>query len=102
MVNAAIITPVQVKRAVRKGVRVVDGNGLENRRASNGTVGSNPTPSAKLKYALQYADIYAAAQFEMKQEHRNETVLKVRRSEEQIGSLKMCSRVNVWRGTQVA
>jgi hypothetical protein len=41
----AIITSV-----VRwKGVRVVDGNGLENRRASNGTVGSNPTPSAKLK-----------------------------------------------------
>ncbi len=26
---------------------MVDGNGLENRRASNGTVGSNPTPSAK-------------------------------------------------------
>jgi hypothetical protein len=31
----------------RKGVRVVEGNGLENRRAGNGTVGSNPTPSAK-------------------------------------------------------
>ena len=30
-----------------KGVRVVEGNGLENRRAGNGTVGSNPTPSAK-------------------------------------------------------
>ena len=29
-----------------KGVRVVDGNGLENRRAGNGTVGSNPTLSA--------------------------------------------------------
>jgi hypothetical protein len=25
---------------------VVEGNGLENRRAGNGTVGSNPTPSA--------------------------------------------------------
>ena len=25
---------------------MVDGNGLENRRAGNGTVGSNPTPSA--------------------------------------------------------
>ncbi len=32
----------------RKGVRVVDGNGLENRRAGNGAVGSNPTPSAKI------------------------------------------------------
>jgi hypothetical protein len=28
---------------------VVEGNGLENRRAGNGTVGSNPTPSAKQK-----------------------------------------------------
>jgi hypothetical protein len=28
---------------------VVDGNGLENRRTSNGTVGSNPTPSAKIE-----------------------------------------------------
>ena len=26
---------------------MVDGNGLENRRAGNGTVGSNPTLSAK-------------------------------------------------------
>jgi hypothetical protein len=26
---------------------VVDGNGLENRRAGNGAVGSNPTPSAR-------------------------------------------------------
>jgi hypothetical protein len=32
---------------------VVDGNGLENRRAGNGTVGSNPTPSAKLKPRLK-------------------------------------------------
>jgi hypothetical protein len=31
---------------------VVEGNGLENRRAGNGTVGSNPTPSAKLKIIL--------------------------------------------------
>jgi hypothetical protein len=30
-----------------RGARVVEGNGLENRRASNGTVGSNPTLSAK-------------------------------------------------------
>ena len=30
-----------------RGVRVVEGNGLENRRAGNGTVGSNPTLSAK-------------------------------------------------------
>jgi uncharacterized protein affecting Mg2+/Co2+ transport len=31
---------------------VVEGNGLENRRAGNGTVGSNPTLSAKLVYRL--------------------------------------------------
>ncbi len=31
----------------RKGDRVVEGNGLENRRAGNGTEGSNPSPSAK-------------------------------------------------------
>ena len=30
-----------------RDVRAVEGNGLENRRASNGTVGSNPTLSAK-------------------------------------------------------
>ena len=29
--------------------RVVEGNGLENRRAGNGTVGSNPTLSAKIE-----------------------------------------------------
>ncbi len=28
---------------------MVEGNGLENRRASNGTEGSNPSPSAKEK-----------------------------------------------------
>ena len=28
---------------------MVEGNGLENRRAGNGTVGSNPTLSATLK-----------------------------------------------------
>ena len=32
-----------------KGDRVVDGTCLENKRAGNGTVGSNPTPSAKAK-----------------------------------------------------
>ena len=30
---------------------MVEGNGLENRRDGNGTVGSNPTPSASM-----YAD----------------------------------------------
>ncbi len=44
---------------LRRGARVVEGNGLENRRASNGTVGSNPTLSAKIKgrvarYGLLY------------------------------------------------
>ena len=29
-----------------RGDRAVEGNGLENRRAGNGTVGSNPTLSA--------------------------------------------------------
>ena len=42
----AIITPVIDH--LWKGVRVVEGNGLENRRAGNGTVGSNPTPSARI------------------------------------------------------
>ena len=32
--------------ASRRGGRVVEGTGLENRRAGNRTVGSNPTPSA--------------------------------------------------------
>ncbi len=31
------------------GVRAVEGTGLENRRAGNCTVGSNPTPSASLQ-----------------------------------------------------
>ena len=43
---------------------MVDGNGLENRRAGNGTVGSNPTPSAssfndfnirKLLFAISFS-----------------------------------------------
>ncbi len=34
----------------RRGARAVEGNGLENRRASNGTVGSNPTLSAKITF----------------------------------------------------
>ena len=33
----------------RKGVRVVEGCSLENCCAGNGTVGSNPTPSANQK-----------------------------------------------------
>ena len=32
---------------VRRGARVVEGNGLENRRAGNGTEGSNPSLSAR-------------------------------------------------------
>lgn len=31
---------------------MVEGNGLENRRAGNGTVGSNPTPSARRVAAI--------------------------------------------------
>lgn len=31
---------------------MVEGNGLENRRASNGTEGSNPSPSANIKDLL--------------------------------------------------
>jgi hypothetical protein len=34
---------------IRRDDRVVEGNGLENRRAGNRTVGSNPTLSAKEK-----------------------------------------------------
>ena len=32
---------------MRTGVRAVEGTGLENRRAGNGTVGSNPTLSVR-------------------------------------------------------
>ncbi len=32
-----------------RGDRVVEGNGLENRRAGNGTEGSNPSLSAMLR-----------------------------------------------------
>ena len=35
---------------MRRDDRVVEGNGLENRRARKGTVGSNPTLSAKRRY----------------------------------------------------
>ena len=44
----AIITSVTTA-SNWKGDRAVEGNGLENRRAGNGTVGSNPTPSASLE-----------------------------------------------------
>ena len=47
-------TPVAIITSVlftRRDDRVVEGNGLENRRAGNGTVGSNPTLSAKLTNA---------------------------------------------------
>ena len=48
-------TPVAIITSVlftRRDDRVVEGNGLENRRAGNGTVGSNPTLSAmQIMYA---------------------------------------------------
>ena len=37
----------QNSEIVRKGDRVVEGTGLENRRAVKRTEGSNPSPSAK-------------------------------------------------------
>ncbi len=36
----------------RRDDRAVDGNGLENRRARKGTVGSNPTLSATLTFYI--------------------------------------------------
>ena len=39
----------RVKFSFGRGVRVVYGDGLENRCSRKGTVGSNPTPSAILK-----------------------------------------------------
>ena len=39
---------------------MVEGNGLENRRASNGTVGSNPTLSAKIVFLLSEPEITLA------------------------------------------
>lgn len=44
---SVIISPV-IGAFLWKGVRVVEGNGLENRRAGNGTEGSNPSPSARI------------------------------------------------------
>ena len=41
---------------MRKGGRVVEGTGLENRHAGDRIVGSNPTPSAKL-HCVHTADI---------------------------------------------
>ncbi len=35
------------RKCIWRGVRVVEGSGLENQRAGNGTVGSNPTLSAR-------------------------------------------------------
>ena len=37
---------------------MVDGNGLENRRAGNGTVGSNPTLSAKKNNRVGMARLF--------------------------------------------
>ena len=38
---------------------MVEGNSLENCRAGNGTEGSNPSPSAKLKKSAKKADIFS-------------------------------------------
>ena len=37
---------------------MVEGNGLENRRAGNGTEGSNPSPSAKVAVTICYIQPY--------------------------------------------
>ena len=42
----------RVRFETRRGVRVADGDGLENRCSRKGTVGSNPTPSANSKYEI--------------------------------------------------
>ena len=39
-----------ISKLVWRGARVVEGTCLENKRAGNGTVGSNPTLSAKFTY----------------------------------------------------
>ena len=45
---------------LRRGDRVVEGNGLENRRAGNGTEGSNPSLSAtfRLYYSVAGTEEY--------------------------------------------
>ena len=45
-----------------RDVRVVEGNGLENRRAGNGTVGSNPTLSARFAIICMSAQIRRGTQ----------------------------------------
>ncbi len=44
--NFALRGCSEVEFEARRGVRVVYGDGLENRCSRKGTVGSNPTPSA--------------------------------------------------------
>ena len=46
--NLALNDYFEVEFEARRGVRVVYGDGLENRCLRKGTVGSNPTPSAIL------------------------------------------------------
>ena len=43
-----ILKDIRTLSASRKGGRVVDGAGLENRNTGNGIGGSNPFPSATL------------------------------------------------------
>ena len=43
---------------MRRGGRVVDGSGLENRRTRKGTGGSNPSLSARLVQSMAYLGIY--------------------------------------------
>ena len=45
----------------RRGGRVVEGNGLENRQVRKGLVGSNPTPSALEKSKQQSCPAVCAA-----------------------------------------
>ena len=49
--------PLRQFNIPRRGARVVEGNGLENRQARKGLVGSNPTLSA-IKYILALARVY--------------------------------------------
>ena len=54
----------QSERMRWRGDRVVEGNGLENRRAGNGTEGSNPSLSAKKKKPILVMDFFFLRGFE--------------------------------------
>jgi hypothetical protein len=54
---------------------VVEGNGLENRRASNGTEGSNPSLSAKQKDVFMDVFLLGGWPLELPREYLSDSLL---------------------------